>query len=289
MNYVIAVPLNTSNPQSTLTTGRKLGWLKDPADPRDKVLKFAAAQYSATPSSVDLRSQENLEIYDQGSLGSCTAQAIGAAFHFCKVKVNQASFRPSRLFIYYNERVDMGTVNQDSGAYIRTGVKLCNKQGVCPESMWPHDTSKWAAAPPAACYTEAMDHQTIEYASVNQTLQDLKVALASGFPVVFGFVVYSSFMTQAVANTGKVPMPTPWDSNNGGHAVMAVGYDDAQKVFIVRNSWGSSWGDKGYFYMPYNYLTSASLAQDFWVIRSVEDGDFPGEIEHRGDIPAAAK
>jgi C1A family cysteine protease len=182
---------------------------------------------------------------------------------------------PSRLFIYYNERVMEGTVESDSGAMIRDGMKSVGKQGVCREEKWPYDIKKFRDKPTAACYTEAKKHQAILYRRVSQNLLQMKGCLADGFPFVFGFTVYESFVSDEVARTGTVPMPGlnetgPYGEPPSGHAVMAVGYDDASRRFLVRNSWGTGWGMQGYFTMPYEYLTQASLATDFWTIRVVE-------------------
>ena len=224
----------------------------------------------ALPAKADLR-PKCPPVVDQGNLGSCTANAIGNAHRFNQIKQSQPNnFMPSRLFIYYNERVIEGTVNEDAGAMIRDGIKSIAKQGVCPEKLWPYQTAKFATKPPAACYKEALKHQAISYQRVLQSLAQMKGCLASGYPFVFGFTVYESFQSSAVAKTGTVPMPSQGEGVVGGHAVLAVGYDDAKQRFIVMNSWGTRWGAKGYFTMPYGYLANSDLADDLWTIRIVE-------------------
>src|SRR5262249_29816320 len=151
-------------------------------------------------------------------------------------------FMPSRLFIYYNERVIEHHVSTDSGAQLRDGMKTLAKQGVCPEKDWAYDTAKFADKPPQNCFVEATDHRATQYQRLVQTLTQMKGCLASGFPFVFGFTVYTSFESPEVAKSGIVPMPSTGESVEGGHAVMAVGYDERQRVFIVRNSWGDTWG-----------------------------------------------
>jgi C1A family cysteine protease len=248
----------------------RYGWQPDLPDHRDFVYAAPRAVLKKIPSKVDLRNSCPL-VYDQGQLGSCTANAIGGAFEFELLKQDKTKdFIPSRLFIYYNERVMEHTVNTDAGAQIRDGVKSVNKQGVCPETMLPYDISKFAAKPSATCYKEALKHQVLSYQRVQQTTDQMKACLAEGYPFVFGFTVYDSFESSTVAKTGKVNMPKKNEGVIGGHAVMAVGYDDKTKRFIVRNSWGTSWGLKGYFTMPYQYLTDANLSDDFWTIRIVE-------------------
>jgi C1A family cysteine protease len=208
-------------------------------------------------------------VYDQGQLGSCTANAIGAAFEFELVKQSLPDFMPSRLFIYYNERAMEGSVSTDSGAQIRDGIKSVAKQGVCPEPMWPYVIAKFRTKPPKPCYVEALKHRVSLYQRLVPTLNQLKGCLASGYPFVFGFTVYDSFESPAVAKSGHAPMPAPAEAVIGGHAVMAVGFDDSKQWFIVRNSWGTTWGMKGYFTLPYAYVTDPNLADDFWTIRLI--------------------
>jgi C1A family cysteine protease len=179
-------------------------------------------------------------------------------------------FMPSRLFIYYNERVMEGTVNSDSGAQIRDGIKSVGQQGDCAETLWPYDIANFEDKPPASCYNNAVMHKAILYQRVTRTANQMKGCLASGYPFVLGFSVYASFMSAAVAKTGHAPMPKSNEQLEGGHAVLAVGYDDANQWFIVRNSWGIGWGMKGYFTLPYAYLLDQNLADDFWTIRVVK-------------------
>jgi len=247
------------------------GWQPDLPDHRDLVYAASRSVIKKIPAKVDLR-KACPPVYDQGELGSCTANAIGAAFEFELMKQNKVKdFMPSRLFIYYNERVIEHTVNIDNGAEIRDGIKSVNKQGVCPETMLPYDIKKFTAKPSTTCYTEALKHQVVSYHRVQRSAEQMKACLAEGFPFVFGFTVYDSFESATVAKTGKVNMPKKTEGVIGGHAVMAVGYDDKAHRFIIRNSWGTDWGLKGYFTMPYQYLTDENLSDDFWTIRVVEE------------------
>ena len=246
------------------------GWNRDLPDGRDFMYGAPAEVVRQLPESVDLR-PGCPPVYDQGQLGSCTANAIGGALEFAQIKEKKANpFTPSRLFIYYNERVIEHTVDSDSGAQIRDGVKSVHKLGAPPETDWPYDINQFSQKPPEQAFTDAKNYQAILYQRVTPTLGQLKGCLASGFPFVFGFTVYESFESQEMASTGHLGMPQSGEKQLGGHAVLAVGYQDSSQTFIVRNSWGADWGIKGYFTMPYPYLLQDTLASDFWTIRSVE-------------------
>jgi C1A family cysteine protease len=245
------------------------GWLRDLPDQRDHLYAAPVAALAALPTSVDLRSHCP-PVYDQGQLGSCTGNGIAAASQFERMKQKLTpNFIPSRLFIYYNERVIEHTVNSDSGAAIRDGIKTVSKQGDCPETEWPYDIAKFTQKPPSQCYHDALKYKAVQYQRLIQNVNQMKGCLASGYPFVFGFTVYDSFESQQVAQTGVVPMPGSTEQVLGGHCVVAVGYDDSQQRFIVRNSWGTGWGIQGYCTMPYAYLTDPNLASDFWTIRLV--------------------
>ncbi len=242
------------------------GWHPDLPDARDY---FRNPASGSLPDSVDLR---NLcpPVYDQGQLGSCTANAIAAALEFDQMKQGEKFFTPSRLFIYYNERSMEGTVGQDAGAQIRDGVKSVNTIGVCDEKMWRYDEIEFKTKPAAVCYQVAEKSKSVIYKRVVRSINDLMGCLASGIPFVFGFTVYESFEGQEIAKTGIMTMPSAGEKVLGGHAVICVGYDNSKQSFIVRNSWGDGWGDKGYFYMPYIFMLHKGYASDFWTIKTVE-------------------
>jgi C1A family cysteine protease len=255
----------------TIRPAQRFGWVPDLPDARDYLFAAPESVLAALPPKVDLRSQMP-PVYDQGQLGSCTANAIAAAFEFDQLQEKQPDFMPSRLFIYYNERAIEGTVETDSGAMIRDGIKSVAKLGVCDEGQWPYDITEFTRKPPSAAYTAASGHQATVYRRVLATLHQLQGCLASGYPFVFGVSVYESFMSDAVAETGEVPLPSRGEKLLGGHALLAVGYDNDLQRFVVRNSWGDSWGMNGYCTMPYGYLTDSKFAQDFWAIYTVEVG-----------------
>jgi len=271
----------TATPRPHVQRIAGYGWKPDLPDQRDYNYAVPHATAAALPTKMDLRPQCPKVVYDQGRIGSCTANAIAAAIEFDRIKQKLPKFTPSRLFIYYNERVMEGTSpSVDSGAQIRDGIKSVATLGACKETTWPYsDVNKnpaacpacpYAKKPSAAAVAEAAKYRIKSYQRLTTgQLSTLKGCLASGYPFVFGFTVYDSFESPQVAKTGIVTMPGPQEHVLSGHAVLAVGYDDASSRFIVRNSWGPGWGMQGYFTMPYLYLANAQLADDFWTIRTV--------------------
>lgn len=246
------------------------GWVPDLPDHRDFFHAAPPKLLRALPSRVDLR-KKSPPIYSQGKLHSCTANAIAAAIQFDKMKQSHPEiFVPSRLFIYYNERAIERSIHSDSGAQIRNGIKSVAKRGACHERLWPYRERKFRHKPRRKCYTEGAKHPALTYHRVRRTLPDLKACLASGYPFIFGFTVYENFHSKRVMRTGRASMPARHEKVHGGHAVLAVGYEDAQRRFIVRNSWGSKWGMRGYFTLPYDYFTNHHLSEDFWTIRVVK-------------------
>lgn len=227
------------------------------------------------PAIIDLR-PKCPPIYNQGNLGSCTANAINGAMQFDMIaeKLPNAPML-SRLFTYWNERNLEGSVNFDAGASLSDGLKVVCTLGVCSESLWAYNDgpSQFKIKPTANCYEEAKQHvdlDNLQLARVSQDLTTLKSVLAASTPFVFGICVYTSFESQAVAKTGIVPMPNlRTERLLGGHALMACGYSDQKQAFLIRNSWGTGWGMGGYFWLPYAYMTSKTLAFDFWKISNV--------------------
>ena len=219
---------------------------------------------------VDFRSKSNMPpVYDQQDIGSCTAQALCAAYSFLSPEVNG-----SRLFLYYNERLrdfqnGDNNVTIDDGSSLTNGIKCLQIYGVCPEVDWPYDTTKYAVIPPTICYTNALNYKAIEVYNVKRNIIDMKNSLSLGIPFVIGILIYSSFESDKAIKKGIVHMPNPNEQLLGGHAVLVCGYNDSKKQWIVRNSWGTSWGDKGYFYLPYRYLLNSNLSSDFWAIKTV--------------------
>ena len=248
------------------------GWLPDLPDHRDLLYSAIAPKVVRLPPKVDLQAKCS-PVEDQGQLGSCTANSLVGAMEFLEKKDRAPFVDLSRLFIYYNERAIEGTADQDSGAFIRDGIKSLAKQGVCPEKQWPYVVDKvtFKKKPSAPCYAAAKKHQITSYHRISNP-DEMRTCLADGFPFVFGFTVYDSFESQAVAKSGVLNMPAPNEKVVGGHAVMCVGYDETEQRFLIRNSWGADWGKKGYFTMPYDYLSGGKLSDDFWTIRAAAEG-----------------
>ena len=229
-------------------------------------------------SLVDLRPKLKI-MYDQGNLGSCTANALCYAYVF-----DAPNYSPSRLFLYYNERMLDNDISIDAGSTLSQGINALKKFGVCSETLWAYNISKFAIKPQTNAYSQGLLNQVIQSSRVAQTLTSLKGCLSSGFPFVVGILVYSSFESKIANTTGYVPMPnTQTEQLLGGHAVICLGYNDAKQIFIMQNSWGTGWGDKGYFYLPYAYLTSTTLAGDIWKITQVET---PAKIVNTSIPPA---
>jgi C1A family cysteine protease len=247
---------------------KRFGWVRDSLDRRD--LLYAPPKFARLPKVFDV-SNCMPDVYDQGQLGSCTANAVGALHHYEQIRQEpRKAFTPSRLFLYYNTRVLLGTPTEDSGGTLRDAIKTLAKDGVCSEVEWPYEIRRFRDRPVDELYTRAADHQAIQYASVPQSRLMLKNCLYESYPIAFGFTVYESFMSPCVAKMGVVPMPKKSEAPTGGHAVVLVGWDDERQAYKVRNSWGTQWGRRGYFWLPYKYVESPDLAADFWNVRMVE-------------------
>ena len=234
--------------------------------PKDK-LRYKKIQKHDLPSSVDLRSKCP-PIFDQGHLGSCTANALCGIFDY----EDKNAWVPSRLFVYYNERQMEGSVGEDAGASLQDGIKTLEKYGVCPETMWPYDISKFTVKPSGECYNVAIQNRALAVTNIPDDEISMKTSLVSGTPFAVGIAVYESFEAPTVATTGVVPMPdTKREKCVGGHAVVVVGYNDESKTWLMRNSWGANWGMDGYFTLPYKYLLDPDLSSDFWNITKLTD------------------
>lgn len=252
---------------------RKPGWygyIPDLPDIRDRPMKVKVPK--SLPRTVTLEDNIGFQfpVYDQGDLGSCTANAIAAACEYQLRQQHLPEFTPSRLAIYYGERKIEGSIGSDAGAMIRDGMKVVAREGVADERIWPYATDErtFTEQPPEEYYQQAALRQVVSYERVEQNERAIRQALAAGHPIVFGISVYESFESAAVDKTGKVPMPKSSEAMLGGHAILMTGYTPTLVHF--RNSWGVGWGRAGYGSLPLDYVLNGDLAEDFWIVKLVE-------------------
>lgn len=248
----------------------RYGRIPDLPDIRD--LKFSVVTPTPVLDFADCTGKMP-PIVNQGDLGSCTANAVAAAYYATLTPGQKLVIvAVSRLFVYYWERYIENTVNFDSGASVKDSVAAVHTYGAPPETSWPYDIRRFKVKPSGPVIKEALNHQATLYMSVAQTANELRHALMTNFPVLMGFTVYESFESDQVARTGIVPMPTRNEKVLGGHAVVIVGYDQrrpANQTWKLRNSWGTTWGDHGYFYVSDEFMFS-ELCSDFRTIRASE-------------------
>ncbi|MEO0293784.1 MAG: C1 family peptidase [candidate division WOR-3 bacterium] len=274
------------------------GWLPPLPDLRDyteehpeiaemtKKLGISQEKSKPLPSKVDLRPWCS-KVEDQGDLGSCTAHAGIGIVEYFENRAFGKYIDGSRLFLYKTTRNLMG-VTGDTGAWLRNVMGALVLCGVPAEKYWPYVISDFDKEPSAFVYAIAENYEAIRYfchdplgmnISPSKVLSSVKKYLAAGIPSMFGFYGFPSFSDSNVK--GGIPYPCPGEKAEWGHAVIAVGYDDNMKIknlkckketkgaLLIRNSWGSSWGDKGYGWLPYEYVLN-KLALDFWSLLSME-------------------
>lgn len=270
-------------------TDYRFGWIPDLPDHRDYLLKSFETQPLAVPSIVDLTNLPINWMYEQGALGSCTGNSSASLFRFVDEKQGGLNVHPSRLQIYYDARKMRGWEMSDAGAYLRDALKVTASIGAAPEEDWPYDISKFAVSPTPDVYAQAAKHQTLAYMRVDQNLSAMRGCIANGFPFVIGSTLYENFLD--AGSGGIVQMPV--GKEIGGHAYLVVGYNDETKRFKCMNSWGTNWGENGFFYMPYDYLIDDDLSDDLWTIRNVEELQLsdpdepkptPGPISFDGEV-----
>lgn len=247
---------------------QRYGFIPQLADQRDLRLELDLGT-TKLPKTADLRTSPHMPpIYDQLELGSCTANGGKRVYDMAYHAEHGVFDDPSRLFVYYYERVAQGTVKEDSGATIRQCIKVLAKEGAPPERDWPYDITKFAVPPPKIARADGLKELALKYESPLQTETALETALHAALPIVCGFTVYESFESAKVASTGIVPMPGKKESVVGGHCIVIVGYNHTTGMFICANSWGTEWGLDGYFEIPYAYVLGG-LFSDFWTVSKV--------------------
>ncbi len=262
-----------------------LGWVRDLPDFRDhhadskevdEILKKSRALKAVQkklPTSIDLAKWCS-PVENQGEIGSCTANAGVGLMEYYQRRAYGQHLDGSRLFLYKATRQLLGWKGDD-GAYLRSTMKAMVLFGIPPERTWPYKEADFNIEPPAFCFAYAQSYRAMRYyrldppgTTASALLKNIRASLAAGLPAMFGFTVYSSI--PAIGDgTGDIPFPTASDKPEGGHAVVAIGYDDARKIgahrgaLKIRNSWGKEWGENGYGWLPYAYVENEQ-ADDFW-------------------------
>lgn len=248
------------------------GWVRQKPDSRDQLFLVPRRITASLPPAFDLSAGMPGQL-DQENIGSCGPNTASEHIQYDQKVQSDIVVPPSRLFTYWTTRYLMGTVGEDSGVDNRTLAKALNKYGFCAETEWPYITSKFTLQPPSSCFVNALQNRITSYATVAQVLSQMKGTIVSGFPFVFGFTVFPSMLTDQVAETGIVPMPSPAESAVGGHDVLIYSYSDKRGTFKFRNHWmnapGEPWGSAGDGEIPYEYCVNPNLAGDFWVYNAV--------------------
>jgi len=267
-----------------------MGWQRDLPDFRDLNLDSPGIQEIIAkseifkslvklPSTKDLRAWCS-PIEDQGNLGSCTANAGVGLMEYYQCRAFGKYLDGSRLFLYKATR-NLEGWKGDTGAYLRDTMKAMVLFGIPPERYWPYQIGQFDDEPSAFCYAFGQSYKTIKYyridppgTSTSKVLSAIRRNLAAGLALMFGFTVYSS-IPPIGTGSGDIPFPKPTERVLGGHAIVAVGYDDKKQIgdqkgaLLIRNSWGTSWGELGYGWLPYAYVESG-LAVDFWSLVQAE-------------------
>lgn len=245
--------------------------------PNSAAKRYAAGEGSVKklPPKVDLRPFLTT-VENQGQLSSCVANAVAGAYEYLvKRHQDDAAYDVSRLFVYYNARAKQGAVDEDGGSVIADAIQSLREEGACSETTWPYEEGAVNRKPSKAAYDEAKKFLVEDMQLVPVKLEAWKSALAEGYPIIFGISLYKSFDQQK--KKGLVPTPSSKEASresHGGHSMLCVGYSDPDQVFIVRNSWGEDWGDKGYCYISYDYLMNSKYNDgDAWIIRQLENVD----------------
>jgi C1A family cysteine protease len=269
-------------------TGKKIkigGIIPSETKP-DNARKYVASRFNADdlPSQIDLRPYMT-KVEDQSAINSCVANAFVGAYEYLAKRQLGDSADVSRLFVYYNARSVDGIENKDVGCRVSSAIKILSQLGACSEETWGYDINLVNQKPHDNAYEEAQNFLVEEADDIDIELNSMKSCLAEGYPFVFCLKLFKSF--DHARKKGIVPLPDfsteTGRTSHGNHAMLAVGYLDSHQVFIVRNSWGEDWGDRGYCYIPYDYMTNPDLCWDCWAIRNVSDLDFSGDISPDND------
>jgi Papain family cysteine protease len=249
---------------------RAYGWKR--GLPSRQFPKLELAERPALPAKATVEMNLLPAIWDQGATGSCTGHGTARALMFARAKQGLPFLDLSRLFPYYNARVAEGTQGQDSGAVIADVIAASQRLGDCPYIDLPTEVSLVTVPPTQTAIAAAIQHKALTATRVwgadsAGLAYHVKHCISQlGLPVVFGFTVYQSFESDAVAKSGIVPMPGQNEQVLGGHCVVAVGYNDETQMVECDNSWGDGWGIGGTFQMPYAYIFDSDMADDFHAV-----------------------
>jgi C1A family cysteine protease len=237
---------------------------RDVHDVRDRMYRGARAPFVAPPR-IDLR-EFGGPIKDQGEEGSCTGHAFSSAREWIARKYELTSPVLSPQYLYVEELIANGSYPQDDGAMPRTGCQVLTAKGCCETTLYPYFAGK-ITKPTAQQAANALQHKTGAYHRIGNVPDFLScLADPTPWPVMVGFTVYESFLSQQFADTGIMPIPKPGEQQQGGHEVLCLGYDLAKRLALLQNSWGDGWGQKGYFWMPFE--TIASPETDLWMVHT---------------------
>lgn len=256
-----------------------------PSTSRPKAARqFRPVGTSALPPMVDLRPWLS-PVEDQSTLNSCSANAVAGAYEYLARRRSDGALDDvSRLFVYWNARQIDG-IEGDQGSSLAACIDALSQYGACPERAWPYKKKLVSQEPPGDCFTLGQKSVLQDAEEIPGELEAMKRCIADGYPFMFGTRLFQSF--DKVGNKGRVPMPSDREASredHGSHAMLAVGYSDKSRVFLVRNSWGTSWGDEGYCYMPYDYLLDEDLVFDRWALRRIGEGEPFRAAWHDNDI-----
>lgn len=218
------------------------------------------------PPQIDL-SPMCSPVEDQGTIGSCTANAVVGSIEYQMLAAGQQLTDLSRLFLYYNARRMSDREDQDSGTSMPHAMASLLAYGACPEAIWPYDKARWSMRPPEEVYNQTVRLPDLHYARVG-TIGECKYILATGVPIIFAMGVPDQAMMVVAAQTGILSAPAngQWEVPNGAHAMLIVGYDDAREAFLVRNSWGTKWGMQGHMWADYSVIAHYGLPDGFWAV-----------------------
>lgn len=259
---------------SVFSQEHRFGWIGDSGQKR-VIMMAPSAWPIETPAAKSDLSRGMPRVLNQGNLGSCVGHGTASAWSYAHNAATGDQYDVSRLMIYYEARKAIGTTSWDSGCQIVDAVNWLQRWGSCKESLWPYEISRFAQKAPNAAYTEAKSHKVVSARKVdNADGRSIRLALTNGYPVIVGSLVYSG-INKITRRNYTLEMPRKGERPIGGHAYLLIGHDDSKRLYRARNSWSSSWGDRGDFLVPYDYIHSGRITEDCWVLLTVSKQQNP--------------